>query len=117
MTLGRNPDEWLRLGLLQPLVAALLAFSVVVAMRGITGAFVGASPKGATSASSATIAVQLWAICFSLLVGAMLLTAVISRSPTSPSDGTNQRAKALETRLEVSSNEAAPAVATVKVTQ
>jgi hypothetical protein len=79
------PDNQLvsyqRLGLVQPGLAALVALTVVASLRPKWGRFANATRKGARSASSATIAVRLWMLCFALLFGAMLLSALVARLP------------------------------------
>lgn len=114
--LKQGIERFIKLGLLQPLIAALLAFAIVVGARLTRGRYVNERRKGATSASSATIAVRLWAICFALLAGTMLLFAILAQSP----EGLFKRTglpKSVETQIEVKSAGAAPAVTSVKVTQ
>ena len=79
------PDKQLvtyqRLGLIQPGLAALVALIVVVGLRPGSGRFANGTRKGARSASSATIAVRLWMLCFALLFGAMLLSGLVAHLP------------------------------------
>lgn len=81
LTIARGFDQLVSLGLLQPIVAAFLALAIVLGIRVTAGRYVGERRKGGSSASSATIALRLWALCFSLLTGAMLLFAALARSP------------------------------------
>lgn len=75
----RDADEQLvKFGLLQPLFAALIALAVVMGAWVAKGNFTNEQRKGVRSASSSTIAVRLWALCFVLLVGAMQLSAFLS---------------------------------------
>jgi hypothetical protein len=102
-------DAFLKLGLLQPAVAALLSLTIVLSMRLTWGRFVNERRKGVGSASSAAIAVRLWAICFVLLVGAMLLSALVARLPDNLLMRAGNAQKAVKARVEVKAGEAAPA--------
>lgn len=86
-----------RLGLVQPGLAALVALTVVVGFRPSSGRFANGTRKGTSSASSATIAVRLWMLCFALLFGAMLLSALVARLPadllTQPAPASRMEAK------------------------
>lgn len=83
LALGWRPpwDEVVKLGLLQPAIAAFFALTLVLSARVAFGRFVNDRRKGVNSASSAAIAVRLWAICFALLVVAMLLSSLVARLP------------------------------------
>lgn len=111
-------DDFLRLGLLQPAVAALLALTVILSTRLLLGRYSNDRRKGVSSASSATIAVRLWAICFALLLGGILLSAVIARLPDdllTRSDGSPNQ---MEAHVELNGANGAPAVRTsVEVTR
>jgi hypothetical protein len=115
-SLSAGFDQVVSLGLLQPIVAALLALTVVMAMRLVKGRFVGERRKGSTSASSATIAVRLWAMCFALLAGAMLLFELLAQLPTLAGTQPGKLATTVETEVEVTSS-SAPATAKIKVSQ
>jgi hypothetical protein len=104
-------------GLLQPVIAAFIAFAIVLTARLTLGRFSNDSRKGTVSASSATIAVRLWALCFALLFGAILMSSAVSKWDGSLAAQNGAAPKHLETELEVSANKSAPAVATAKVTQ
>lgn len=106
-----------RLGLAAPAVAALLALVVVASMRLTWGRFSNERRKGVISASSAVIGVKLWGLCFALILGGILLSAVVARLPDSLKSLAGERPKAIETQIELSSNQAAPAQASVKVTR
>lgn len=107
--------ELAKQGLVQPTIAALIAMSVVLSMRMTWGRYANDRRKGNISASSATIAVRLWAICFALLMGSMLVASVVARLPDDLLARTDAQAKAAEIQLEVSTNQSAPAVAKAKV--
>jgi len=77
----RGFDQLVALGVLQPILAAFLSLAIVLGIRLAGGRYVGERRKGGTSASSAAIAVRLWALCFSLLAGAMLLFAAVQHVP------------------------------------
>ena len=81
IAVSREFDQLIALGLLQPLVAAFLSLAIVLGVRVAGGRYVGERRKGGTSASSAAIAVRLWALCFSLLAGAMLLFVAVQQVP------------------------------------
>lgn len=109
-------DQIVKLGLLQPIVAALLALTIVMAMRLVKGRFVAERRKGSTSASSATIAVRLWALCFALLAAAMLLFELVAQLPMLVGTQRAKLATTVETEVEVKSS-SAPAIAKIKVSQ
>lgn len=115
ITVSRAFDQLITLGLLQPMVAAFLALTIILGIRIVGGRYVGERRKGGTSASSAAIAVRLWALCFSLLAGSMLLFAALQRPPQwlEPAHGDRKK---VETVVEV--NGAAGSAATrIKVAQ
>jgi hypothetical protein len=114
------PPDWeiiAKTGFVQPAVAALLAFSIVLVIRLTWGGFSNETRKGTISASSATIAVKLWAVCFALLFGSMLLSSLASKWPEGFRQQDVPAAKPVETQLEVSTNQSAPVVAKAKVTR
>lgn len=65
------------LGLIQPMAAALMALAIVTGVRLTKGRFIDGRRKGTMSASSATIAVKLWAVCFALFMAAILASAYL----------------------------------------
>jgi hypothetical protein len=109
--------ELAKQGLVQPTIAALIAASVVLSMRMTWGRYSNDRRRGNISASSATIAVRLWAICFALLMGSMLIASVVARLPDNMFAGTDSHVKAVETQLEVSTNQSAPIVGRAKVSR
>lgn len=108
-------DDFGKLGLVQPSVAALIALAVVMSMRLTWGRFANQRRKGVSSASSSAIAVRLWAVCFALLVGAMLLSALVTRLPTDLLRRADHPSKTFVKRIEVKPAGAASA-ATYSVT-
>lgn len=116
------PSDWnaiAKAGVVQPAVAALIALTIVLSMRLTWGRYSNDRRKGVISASSATIAVKLWALCFALLFGSMILASVVKiwfdRLPAKSDGSANASAKSVETQLEVTTNGSAPAVAKAKV--
>lgn len=115
VTLSRGFDQLISLGLLQPMVAAFLSLAIVFGVRIVAGRYVGERRKGGTSASSAAIAVRLWALCFSLLAGAMALFVAVQRAPEWL-DSARRDGKKVETTVEM--NSAAGSTATkIKIVQ
>jgi hypothetical protein len=107
-------DDFIRLGLLQPAIAAFFALALVLSVRVMLGRFVNDRRKGVNSASSAAIAVRLWAICFVLLVGAMLLSSLVARLPDGLlTEALPPKAAETETRSQAE-NRSAAAPSTVK---
>ncbi|WP_156167281.1 hypothetical protein [Sphingomonas sp. Ag1] len=115
LTLPSDWDTIAKAGLVQPAVAALIALAIVLSMRLTWGRYSNDRRKGVISASSATIAVKLWALCFALLFGSMMLGSVVNKWTGTPSGKSEAPPKAVETQLEVSTNGSAPAVAKAKV--
>lgn len=116
--LPRETVEPSKLGLVQPVIAALLALTVVLSMRLTWGRFTNQRRKGVSSASSAAIAVRLWAICFALLFAAILLSALLARLPNPLFTRAESATKAVEAHVEVNSNGVAPAVrSSIEVTR
>jgi chromate transport protein ChrA len=103
------------LGLVQPSISALTALVVVLSMRLTWGRFATMGRKGRTSASSAVIAVQLWALCFALLFGSMLLSSAVSRWSGTFAAKNDPFPKSVETELQVTANQSAPAEVKTKV--
>lgn len=118
LRLALGSEAFLKLGLLHPAVAAVVAYVIVLAMRLAGGPFANDRRKGVTSASSTAIAVRLWAMCFSLIVGAMLLWALVARLPNEFASRADAAPQVIEERSEI---KAAAGVSTVshsvKVTQ
>lgn len=110
-------EEFSKQGLLQPAVAAFLALSIVLSMRLTWGRYSNERRKGVLSASSASIAVRLWAMCFSVIFGAMLLSALATHLPDRLGAPAPHEPKSVETHIEVKPAGAPPAVTSVKVTQ
>lgn len=112
------PSDWHTIanaGVVQPAVAALIALTIVLSMRLTWGRYSNDRRKGVISASSATIAVKLWALCFALIFGSMILGSVVNKWSSGLSAKSDASAKVVETQLEVSTNGYAPAVAKAKV--
>jgi len=114
---GDRLKQFDQLGLTVPAVAALLSLVIVLSMRLTWGRFSNERRKGVMSASSAVIGVRLWAFCFALLLGGMLLSAIVARLPDSLSSQFEESPKSIETQIELSSNQTTPTEATVKVTR
>ncbi len=115
LTLPSNWDTIAKAGVVQPAVAALIALTIVLSMRLTWGRYSNDRRKGVISASSATIAVKLWALCFALLFGSMILGSVVNIWSGRLSAQSDASVKVVETQLEVSTNGSAPAVAKAKV--
>jgi lysylphosphatidylglycerol synthetase-like protein (DUF2156 family) len=78
LSLNRGLGRLVELGLLQPMLAALLALMIVLGIWLAKGRYVDEQRKGVRSASSSTIAIRLWALCFVLLFSAMMLAALVT---------------------------------------
>lgn len=94
-------DAVVKLGLVQTLALALLALAIVSGTRLTLGRYVGERRKGGSSASSATIAVRLWALCFALLAGATLLFAAVEKMTPSPAAPIGQAARPRPMEIEL----------------
>jgi hypothetical protein len=115
---GPSFAKFVELGLFQPIVAALLALAIVMGIWVAKGRYTNERRKGVSSASSSTIAVRLWAICFALLLGAMLLSAFLARLPPDVFTPAAGAMKPVEARGELRSSDKGPAAsASVKVTR
>lgn len=111
-------SDWnavVKAGIVQPALAALIALAVVLSMRLVLGRYSNDRRKGSISASSATIAVKLWALCFALLFGSMILASVVNTWFDGTPAKSDASVKSVETQLEVKTNGSAPAVAKAKV--
>lgn len=78
LSINSGLGRLVELGLFQPMLAALLALVIVLGIWLAKGRYVDEQRKGVRSASSSTIAVRLWALCFVLLFGAMMLAALVT---------------------------------------
>lgn len=73
-------DDLMQLGLLQPLCAAIIASAITIGTWMAKGGFANEQRKGVRSASSSTIAIKLWALCFTLFISAMLASSFLATS-------------------------------------
>ncbi|MCC5611621.1 hypothetical protein LC612_34040 [Nostoc sp. CHAB 5834] len=73
-------DFTVKAEMMLPFIASILALAIVAGARVVNGSFSNDTRKGAVSASGATIAVRLWAICFSLLLIGFLASSFMTKS-------------------------------------